>query len=61
MKFHEAKEMMAVVHQINSHLNDAAEMADSIIDKEVQKNIKLQLGAAMGGICRHHAFNHQAV
>ncbi|MNW19983.1 hypothetical protein D3C71_2201790 [compost metagenome] len=50
MELHEAKQMMAAVHQINSDLNDAAEMADSIADKEIQKNIKLQLGTAMGRI-----------
>lgn len=50
MDSHEAKEMMDYAHKINSHLDAAAEMIEGLADEGLKRNIKYELGLAMGAI-----------
>lgn len=46
----EAQERMQVAQEINFLLNNAAELANSIADEDLQKQMKWALGQAMGKI-----------
>lgn len=46
----EAQERMQVAQEINFLLNNAAELANSIEDEDLQKQMKWALGQAMGKI-----------
>ncbi|QNP48904.1 hypothetical protein [Diaphorobacter aerolatus] len=50
MNFQEAKELIGSAQNINDHLNNMADMINSIQDYELQKNIKLELGQVMGKV-----------
>ena len=50
MDIDEAQERMQVAQEINFLLNNAAELANSIADEDLQKQMKWALGQAMGKI-----------
>jgi hypothetical protein len=50
MEHAEAVHMMAAIEEINSCLNRAGEVCESIADVELQKKVKWELGQAMSRI-----------
>jgi hypothetical protein len=59
MQLNEAKNLMAAAQELNAYLNQVAETLELLPDEAIQKQMKLQLGLAMGKV--YTGFMHPAI